>query len=305
MPAATASAPHLPTTHAQPAWSPRDFVSAAVLLGVAIWAYWLTLVQLWREWDRNPNYSVGIFVPFAAVYILLQQRHEYARLQPRVNWAGLLLICAGFTMRIEGLRRIFESAERYSFILVVAGIVMLIFGWQVLWRARWMMLFLTLMIPLPGKIHNMIAGPMQNWATQGTVFTLELIGTTVEQQGNVLLLDGDTEVGIAEACSGLRMLTAFVFVACVFAFLVSRPTWQKAVLVIASIPIAIFANLVRLTVTALLFRYVDSKKAEHFFHDFAGVTMMPIAVACLLLLLWIMSNMVTSESAGRAPVAAK
>ena len=105
-----------------------------------------------------------------------------------------------------------------------------------------------------------------------------------------------TAVAVAEACSGLRMLTAFVMVACVAAFVVCRPAWQNAVPALSSVPAAIFCNLIRLVVTALLFLLVNGKVAEAFFHDFAGLTMMPMAILILLAEMWIMSRLVIEDS---------
>ena len=156
-------------------------------------------------------------------------------------------------------------------------------------------LFLFLMVPLPGKIHNLISGPLQTHATTGAVYWLELLGNTVTREGNVMVLNGTVPIAVAEACSGLRMLTAFVVVGSVLAYSIRRPRWQKAMLVISTVPIAIACNLVRLVTTAMLFLHVGSEAAERFFHDFAGVTMMPLAIALLLAELWIFSRLVLPE----------
>ena len=110
-----------------------------------------------------------------------------------------------------------------------------------------------------------------------------------------MMLDENIPLGVAEACSGLRMLTAFIVVAGAMAFLVNRPIWQKATLVLSSIPIAIGCNLARLCVTAMLYLVADSETAERFFHDFAGLTMMPIAVFMLFGELWLMNKLVVPD----------
>jgi exosortase len=107
-----------------------------------------------------------------------------------------------------------------------------------------------------------------------------------------MLLNGDTPVAVAEACSGLRMLTAFVVVAAFMAFVLRRPAWQRIALVASSVPIAIVCNLVRLVATAELFVLVSSDIGERFFHDFAGLTMMPLAVLMLVGELWLFSVLV-------------
>jgi exosortase len=124
----------------------------------------------------------------------------------------------------------------------------------------------------------------------------------VVREGHTLLLNGNVHVAVAEACSGLRMLTAFVVVAWVLAYIIHRSPWQKAVLVVSSIPVAILCNIVRLVITAMLFMVTTAEFAEQFFHDFAGLTMMPLAILMLLGELWVMSQIVIEEEPGeRAP----
>jgi EmrB/QacA subfamily drug resistance transporter len=130
-------------------------------------------------------------------------------------------------------------------------------------------------------------------ASAGAVFALEVAGETVARAGNVMNVNG-TEVAVAEACSGLRMLTAFIVVSAFMAYMVKRPRWQKAVLLASSVPIAIFSNIFRLFVTAEAFAHV-SQSAGEAFHDAAGLAMMPPAVFLLVGELWIMKRLVIPE----------
>ena len=185
-------------------------------------------------------------------------------------------------------------------VLAIVGVVILAGGADLFRRIFWILAFLFLMVPLPVRIHNMISGPLQDMASSGAVVVLELLGLTVTREGNVLLLNNHVSVAVAEACSGLRMLTAFVVVASVLAFVINRPGWQKAVLVLSSVPVAIVCNLDRLVVTSLLYLIVSSEVAEKFFHDFAGWTMMPMAIFILVGELWLMARLVTEEPHGSA-----
>jgi exosortase len=271
----------------------------AAVLVATIWAYWSTLVGLNYEWQTDENYSVGQLVPLAALYLLWCDRRRLAECSPKVCWWGLAVIAVAQVARAGGLLLIFESAERYAFILTIWGVVLLVGGVDVFRRTFWILMFLVLMAPLPGKIHNLISGPLQDFATLGAVFSLELAGVHVDRTGNVIVLNDSVPLAVAEACSGLRMLTAFVVVSFTLAYIVRRPTWQKATLVLSSVPIAILCNIIRLVATAVLFMMVSSSIGETFFHDFAGLTMMPLAILILMGELWIMSKLVDSEDGAR------
>jgi exosortase len=144
-------------------------------------------------------------------------------------------------------------------------------------------------------VHNWISFPLQNQATTGAVFFLELMGITVVREGNVIWLNHQTPIAVAEACSGLRMLTAFIIVAALLAFIADRPRWQKTVLVLSSVPIAIGCNLFRLCACSVLFLHVSNKVGEKVFHDFAGLIMMPVAIVILLLELRLMNKIIVPE----------
>jgi exosortase len=195
----------------------------------------------------------------------------------------------------------FESASRYALVLGVAGLVLMVAGWQVFRRVLWIMLFLFLMVPLPGRVHNVISGPLQGLATSGSVFLLEAFGIRVSQQGNVVTLNGTTPLAVAEACSGLRMLTAFVMVAAFIAYMVKRSRGKKAVLLLSSIPVGVICNIVRIFLTALLMVLVSAAAAEKFFHDFAGLVMMPVAVLLLFGELWVMDKLIIPEVNNKRP----
>jgi exosortase len=205
-----------------------------------------------------------------------------------------LLVLAGM-MNVSGLLSSRISVERYSLVLTLAGAVLLVVGWQVFRRVLSILLFLLLMFPLASAIHNVVSPPLQRVATTGSVFLLEAFGISVSQQGNVVMLGGGTPLAVAEACSGLRMLMAFIIVAAFVAYMIRRPRWMKGVLLVSSIPVAVVCNVVRIFATALLMLYVNAEVAQRFFHDFAGYVMMPIAVMLLFAGIWLMDRIIVPD----------
>jgi exosortase len=269
--------------------------AAAALLVITAWSYWSTMADLLRDWQTNEDYSAGQLVPLVALLFLWVRRKQLREcvLQP-CWWGGITLLVLAHAARMCGLLLMSESAQRYSLVLTAAGLVLLVTGWQVLHRVSWTLLFLLLMVPLPGPIHNRISGPLQRLATSGSVFVLEVFLGGVNQEGNVILING-TPLAVAEACSGLRMLTAFIIVAAFIAYMVKRPRWQKTVLLLSSIPVAVMCNIIRIVATAVLMVMVSKEVGEKFFHDLAGVVMMPAAVLLLFGEIWLMDKLVVPE----------
>jgi len=264
-----------------------------MLLVITAWSYWGIMVGLLHGWHSNYDYSAGQLVPLVAAFLVWRERKILKQCTLQPCWSGgITLVLLAQATRTYGLLFMAQSIERYSLVLTVAGLVLMVAGWQVFRRVLWILLFLFLMVPLPTRIHNLISGPLQTMATTGSVFVLEAFGASVSQQGNVVMLNENTPMAVAEACSGLRMLTAFVIVAAFMAYMVKRSRRQKAVLLLSSIPIAVMCNILRLCVTAVLFMLASTEVAEKFFHDFAGLAMMPAAVMILFGELWLMDKLI-------------
>lgn len=262
-----------------------------VLAACAFWSYWPTIVGLFEVWQRSDDYSAGQLVPLVALFLLWRERESLGKCTLKPCWsAGIALLMAAQAARIFGLAFMYESGERYSIVLTIAGLVLMVGGRQVFRRVVWILLLLFLMIPLPGRVHNMISGPLQSIATTGAVFILEAF-IKVSQEGNIVMLNDEVPMAVVEACSGLRMLMAFVIVAGFMAYMVKRSRLQKAVLLLSSIPVAVACNIFRLCVTAILFLIASTEVAEKFFHDFAGLVMMPVAVLLMFAELWLMEKL--------------
>jgi exosortase len=269
----------------------------AMLVFVSVWSYWPTITLLYKDWQGNDDYSAGQLVPLIAIFLVWHERKKLkdCLLEPSWLWGMTILLIAQIG-RFFGLLFMFESAERYSMVLTIFGLVLIITGSQVAKKSFWIFLFLFLMVPFPGKLHNLISGPLQSAATTGSVFLLEALGAAISQQGNVIILNRQTTMAVEEACSGLRMLTSFIIVAAFIAYMIKRSRTQKALLLFSSVPIAVLCNILRLCVTAGLFMLISSQAAEKFFHDFAGLAMMPAAVVIIFGELWIMNLLTENET---------
>jgi exosortase len=170
--------------------------------------------------------------------------------------------------------------DHMSLLTCLAGLALLIGGWPML-RWSWpAVAFLIFMIPLPDRFAVAMSGPMQTFATNASVLLLQVMGQPALAEGNVILLN-EVELGIVEACSGLRMLVVFIALATAVALLVRKPIWEKILIAASALPIALLSNVLRITLTALLYEVLDDEFAKIFSHDLAGWLMMPMGLALL------------------------
>jgi exosortase len=146
------------------------------------------------------------------------------------------------------------------------------------------------MLPWPNRVQAALALPLQQWATSSAVFCLETIGYEVLQEGNIIHI-GQASVAVAEACNGLRMITAFFVISGLVVLLVEQAWWEKLVVFASSLPIALFCNTVRLAITAIAFTVLEGEYWEKVFHDFGGYAMMPLALAIIVGEFWFLAKL--------------
>jgi len=268
------------------------WIGAGLVLTAFLWSYWPGLVDLWNTWQRSDEYSSGLLVPFLAVYILWTRRNDIAQcpIQPSI-W-GVFVFLAAQALRLFGVFFMYGSAERLSIAISIAALVLLLFGWQMFRKVSTTLLFLCLMLPWPNRVQAAVALPLQRWATSSAVFYLEMMGYEVSQQGNIIHI-GQATVAVAEACNGLRMITAFFVISGLVVMLVKRTWWEKLIVLASSLPIALLCNTTRLTITALAFTVRSGQHWEKIFHDFGGYAMMPLALAVVATELWLLGKLTT------------
>mgnify|MGYP006283722915 CR=1 FL=1 len=266
-------------------------VAVLVLVALTVWSYWPTLVGLFNAWGSNEDYSAGLLVPLVALVFLWRDRKGLKTCIVGPSWRlGLPLLILAQAFRMHGYFAYRFSAERYSIVLTVAALVVLLAGGQMLRRVAHILLFLFLMFPLPGTVHNLVSDPLQRLATAGSAFLLQAFGVRLTLEGNVITLGDGIPVTVAEACSGLRMLTAFIIVAAFIAYMVKRPRWYKAVLLASGIPVAVACNIIRIVLTGMLILFAGVEIGHKFFHDFAGLVMMPVAVTIMFGEIWLLDT---------------
>lgn len=266
-----------------------------VLFAALAWAFWPTLVQLVKRWVSDPQYSHGYLVPGFALVLLWLRREKLSQVTPRLSWGGVALLAAALALYLAGIGFYFDTLAQVALLPALTGICVVLGGWRVLAWAWPAIAFLAFMLPLPFRLEVMLSHPLRRICTVASTYILQTIGLPAVADGNVIILD-DLHIGVVEACSGLSMLVVFFAIATAVVLLIRRPLLDKVLLLASAAPIAIVANVIRITVTGLLYKFAGKQLADAFFHDFAGWFMMPLAVGILWLELWFLSGLLIEAS---------
>ncbi|HTU22371.1 MAG TPA: exosortase/archaeosortase family protein [Gemmataceae bacterium] len=267
----------------------RPLLPLIGVTGAIVWAYWPTLCEIAGKWSHDPQYSHGYFVPAFAVY-LLWQRRKLAPATCTPNWWGAALLLVAVSLRGGGALFYNDWLDAVSLLPLLSGVVLLLGGWPML-RWSWLAIgFLIFMIPLPFRLEHGLAHPLQRVATLTATYTLQTLGFPTFAEGNVIHVR-QASIGVVEACSGLGMLLLFFALATGVAILTRRPFLDKVLIVASAAPVAVLANVIRITTTAFLHVIAGSRWADLVFHDLAGYLMMPLALGMLWVELWLLRRL--------------
>ena len=252
-----------------------------VILGALTTLYHSILAGMIQDWSKNDNYSHGFFIPLISGYMVWSMKDELRRLSVKpANW-GIFLLVAGLGQLYIARVGSEYFLQRSSIILVLLGTVLFLAGTAMARRVMVPLVYLLFMVPLPAIIWNKIAFPMQLFSSAATEVVVRAIGIPILREGNVLYL-AQTTLEVIDACSGLRSLTTMFALSGAFAWFSALSTNRKWILFLAAAPIAIFANIVRLTGTAGLASVYGEKVAQGFLHDFSGMFVFIIGLLMLI-----------------------
>jgi len=160
-------------------------------------------------------------------------------------------------------------------VIMCLGAILVVVGRDLLYKFLPAILVLAFLIPVPKTARIAIAQPLQEITASVTRSVAEVLGMEVQQRGSLITFNG-TEVAIAEACNGMRMVFT-LFLACyVFAFVTPLRGYVRAIILLASPVTAIVCNVIRLVPTVWVFGHATRDRAE-MFHDISGWVMLIVA----------------------------
>ena len=242
--------------------------------------YFSVLGHLLAQWWNDPNFSHGFFVPLFSVFVVWQERARLNRLTPKPSWSGLGIVAFGMCTLIVGQMGAELFLARTSLIIVLAGLIVLFYGWIIFRALLFPWAFLFLMVPTPAIVLNQITFPLQLLASRVSAAILPIFGVPILREGNVIILPSRT-LEVAEACSGIRSLMSLITLSIIYGYLLEKRLWVRYVLAIAAIPIAVAANSVRIIGTGLLVQYWNPEIADGYYHTSWGWLIFVISLILL------------------------
>jgi exosortase len=272
----------LPQANAPGASSRLDWLPYIIVAVLLVVLYYRVAVKLVYDWYTIPDYSHGFLVPLFAAFLIWDKRKVLKAIPIKQTWSGIVLVVFSLMVLILGVYGVELFTARMSFILLMTGLLATFFGWAMVRELSFPLLVLVLAIPFPAILFNRITFPLQLLASRIASDILPSLGVPTLHEGNVIELPV-MKLEVAEACSGIRSLMSLFTLAVFYGYFLERTTKRRVILALASIPIAVTANVARIVGTGLCVQYWDPDKALGFFHEFSGWVMFVVSLACLFL----------------------
>lgn len=264
------------------------FQSSATIKFLALISLWAAAFipiypQLIDTLLNRPNNSHGILVPFIAVFLIWHKRGELRKKTVITYIPGALIFIGAMLLYVIAYAGLVAVVCRTMIVFSLIGLILFVLGKEI-FKEIWFPLFFALfMVPVPDSIYGQLALPLQLFATIISTDIIQMLGIVALREGNMVYF-ANTQLEVAEACSGLRSMMAFVMLSFLFTYLMSRKVrWKMCLMVLSSIPLALFANILRVTGTGILATFYGDKVARGFLHEFSGMVVFAFGFVLLLL----------------------
>ena len=233
-----------------------------------------------RQWYDDPASSHGLILIIAAAVVLWRRWGALRALPQAPANTGLAALAFALLIFVAGSLAGELFVLRIAMVAAVGALVLSLYGARHLRTLAAPLGLLLLSIPLPAVIVTTLTLPLQLLASQIAAASLTTVGIDVARTGNILTLS-NVSLEVADACSGLRSIVSLVAMVAVFKALGHVRTSHALLLVLATVPIAIVGNGLRVTGTGVLARLFGAGAARGFVHDLTGYV--AFAVMCAVL----------------------
>ena len=237
---------------------------------------------LWQTWMNSSNNSHGLLVPLISVFLIWTKRDQLSKANlDSSNW-GVVILIVSLALYIVSLAGHVAVIQRAMIVFSLIGLILFNFGPLVFNISAFPLFYLIFMIPVPVSVYTLVAFPLQLFATNVAYVLIKVVNIPVFKEGNMLYFV-QTQLEVAEACSGLRSMMAFVMLSVLFAYFMDRGWWRRGALILSSIPLAIAVNIVRVTGTGVLAHFYGEKVARGFMHEFSGLVVFALGFVLMFL----------------------
>lgn len=258
----------------------RDIVGGVVILGLVALLFSSTLAWLVYNWLNNSYYSHGFLVPLVSGFFLWLRRSSFARDSREPSNLGLLVV--GISLVGFLVAQIWQAhhVSAVAFIVLLIGLALYFLGERATRSLAFPLAFLFFMIPLP--FINRLSPVLESFTASTSTALVSLVGIPAVNQGSQIQLQNSSFV-VGAACSGLNSIVALATLVVIFVYILEGTYRAKTILIVLAIPIALVANLIRVSSLLAIAHFFGAEVGMRYFHDYSSPVLFIMAFALLIL----------------------
>lgn len=278
---------------------------------VALITVLLSFVTLFYRWflqqgkismGHPEDWGHAFVIPLIAGYMVWQRRNLMNTTPTSIFWPALIPFLVGIQSYAYTMFMVQNHMlQGLSLLLTLGSLTLLLVGPSMFRHLLLPIAYLIMMITISEKFMLAVTFKLQLIASQGSWLILNLIGNpfgwfSVDIDGNTLMIVTKTgemlPMNVAEACSGMRMVVAFYALAIAVAILGSTQWWQRIALILLAGPVAVFMNMIRVTVLGLLM-LINPDLASGDAHTVIGTILLVPSLLLFLGISWVLNRLVS------------
>lgn len=247
-----------------------------------IMAFYPVYLDLIHTWIKDSNNSHGILVPLISLYLIWQKREQLSLSKITNSKVGGLILIMSMGLYLLAYAGGVGVISRSMIISSLVGLILFSLGKKIFMLLAFPLFFLIFMIPVPDSILDIVAFPLKLFATKISSFVIQAVGIPVFRDGNVLYF-AQTELEVAEACSGIRSIMSLSMLSVLFIYFSDWGWCRKAIVLTSVIPIAVVANIIRVSGIGIIAYFYGDEFARNFIHQFSGFVVFVLGLILLFI----------------------
>jgi len=258
----------------------RDIAGGAVILGLVAVLFYPTFAWLVYNWLNNSYYSHGFLVPLISGFFVWCRRDAFQ--QDKREPSNLGLVVLGLSLVIYLVAQVWQAyhVSAFTLILLLAGLALYFLGKEATLRIAFPLAFLLFMIPLP--FINQLSPTLESFTATVSTAVVHLLGIPATNFGSQIQLPNSSFV-VGAACSGLNSMVALATLVVVFIYILEGSRLGKIILLIMAIPLALVANLFRVSSILVIAHLFGAEAGLRYFHDYSSLVLFLLAFLLLVL----------------------
>ena len=282
--------------------SPQAWIQIAVVGILFMSLHYYVLNILWRTGMTDPAWSHIFLIPLISIYLIYRRKEVLKKQNSYRDWKGLILFGLGLAMYAGGMQLNSTMVMGYAMVIELLGLVWFFVGTNMIKFLFIPILYLGFAIKF-SYLYTYISMFLKKTAATVGALVVNITGLPwdieADSLGAVLKIYHQglmiqPPLNVAEACSGMRSLMAITAISVALAFLDWRPWYSRACIIIAALPLAIASNVVRLSVSGLLYPF-NPELTHGDPHQLTGMLTLIPALLLLILITKICDRLWTSK----------